>query len=84
MDEKQEERRDDEEEGGDREDEPRAGDGEQHACERRAGEDGDALDAARDGVCGGELLGVRARLGVSAACDDRNGVVAIVAAMERA
>ena len=28
--------------------------------------------------------GVRARLGVSAACDERNGVVAIVAAIESA
>ena len=38
------------------EDEPRAGHGEQHTRERGAGEHGDALDAARHGVCGGQLF----------------------------
>ena len=49
------------------------------------GEHRDALDAAGDGVRGGELLRAFARaVGVSAACDERNGVVAMVAAIESA
>ena len=62
---------------------PVLGHGEQHARERRAGEHRDALDAACDGVRGRQLLRCPRELGVRAACEERNGVVAMVAAIER-
>ncbi len=57
LDEDEEEGGDDDEQRGDREDDTGAGHREEETGESRAREHRDALDAARDGVCGGQLLG---------------------------
>ena len=76
-----EDRRHDDQQSGQDEDDTCARDSEHEPGERRAHEDRDALDAARDGIRGGELArGSRASAGVSAAWAERNGVVTIAAA----